>query len=138
MLDVFDRSGYHEARVVQPIGVPLFNADEMPSDEEIDYRLEEQLRKEAYAAGHVAFSYTGIAFVLAKRWAMYRQGRSIFRRMLAWWRVAGEDTAKVAEAVARLETAAMRVKAKVLMHNDRDAFDNRATAGGVWYIDNPE
>ena len=125
------RAQYYEHRVVKPPGVPLFNADAMPKDDEIDRILEEQLRKEEYAAKTVAFSYTGIAFVLATRWATYRQGRSIFTRMLAWWHVAGDDASKLGEAVTRLEEAAMRVKA-IVLKRPRSAFDNRAMTGGVW------
>ena len=76
-------------------------------------------------------AYTGIAYVLARRWASYRQGRSIFKRMLAWWAVAGDNPTEVATAVATLEECAMRVKNKVLTHTNDGVFGNRTAAGGV-------
>jgi len=123
-------AAYYEP-VTSPPDVPWFAAGDMPSPGEIDRRLKEQLQTEPYNPEQVLLAYTGIAFVLNHRWASYRQGRSVFKRMLAWWGVTGANPEQVASAVTLLEEAAMRVKNDVLPHTKDGVFGNRTETGGA-------
>ena len=58
------------------------------------------------------------------------QARTIFRRMLAWWSVVGDEPEEVAQAVALLETIAICVKQDMLGKRSGAAFDNRTRIGG--------
>jgi hypothetical protein len=85
-------------------GVVWIIAEDMPTLLwEIDQRLEDQLLSSPYISRHwscLPTLRTGIAFVLNRR--MDRQGRYVFKRMLAWWSVTGDDPAWVASAVTIL------------------------------------
>jgi len=124
------KAAYYEP-VASPAGVPWFAAGNMPSPAEIDRRLKAQLQSGPYNPERVLLAYTGIAFVLNRRWASYRQGRSVFKRMLAWWGVAGANPEQLASAVTLLEEAAMRVKNDVLPHTNDGVFGNRTETGGA-------
>ena len=123
-------AAYYEP-VASPAGVPWFAAGNMPSPGEIDRRLKAQLQSGPYNPERVLLAYTGIAFVLNRRWASYRQGRSVFKRMLAWWGVTGANPEQLASAVTLLEEAAMRVKNDVLPHTNDGVFGNRTETGGA-------
>ena len=68
---------------------------------------------------------------LTKRWATYRQSRTIYRRMLPWWVVKGNDARRLARAVKVLEECSMRVKDQLLGHTDDGVFGNRTKRGGA-------
>lgn len=66
---------------------------------EIAKRLRLQFLGGPYELAKIMLAYTGIVYVLARRWATYKQVRSIFKRTVASWVATGDDPTEVASAV---------------------------------------